>query len=62
MSATSRTAGPVGCVFVNRPGGALRNVPFGGRKESGIGTVQGIEELDECTRITTIDLRLGGAV
>lgn len=50
----------VGYVFVNRHGGSLRNVPFGGWKESGIGTVSGVEELDEYTRIKTIDMRLGG--
>ncbi len=47
-----------GNVFVNRHGPAIRHMPFGGWKQSGIGTSHGLWEMAEFTRHKSVWLRL----
>jgi betaine-aldehyde dehydrogenase len=44
-----------GYVYINQHGGTSEGAPFGGWKQSGIGTEHSIEELHEFTRVKTVD-------
>lgn len=47
-----------GYVYINQHGGTAHGVPFGGWKQSGIGTEHSIEEMLDWTRLQTIDALL----
>lgn len=47
-----------GYVYINQHGGTSEGAPFGGWKQSGLGTEHSIDELFEFTRVKTVDARL----